>query len=39
MQVWKSKDNLWESVLPFYHVGPGDQTHFFRLDGILGFID
>jgi hypothetical protein len=24
--VWRSKDGLWESVLP-YHLGSEDQTH------------
>lgn len=24
--VWKLEDNLWESVLDFYHVGSEDQT-------------
>lgn len=37
MHVWESKDNLWELVLPFHHMGPGDQTQFFRLDSILVF--
>lgn len=23
-QVWRSGNNLWESVLAFHHVGPGD---------------
>lgn len=26
-RAWKSKDNLWKLVLPFYHMGPqGHQT-------------
>lgn len=24
--VWRSDDNLWELVLSFHHVGPGEQT-------------
>lgn len=28
---WRSKDNLWELVLFFCHMGSGDQTHVIRL--------
>jgi hypothetical protein len=31
MCVCMSKDNLWESVLSFQHVGPGDQAQFGKL--------
>lgn len=30
---WKSEDNLWESILPFCHMGPRDQTLVVPLDG------
>lgn len=33
MCVCVSKGNLWESVISFQHVGPGDQTQFGRLAG------
>jgi hypothetical protein len=23
--VWRLEENLWESVVSFYHVGPGDR--------------
>ena len=29
--VWRSEDNLWKAIL-FYHVGPWDQIHAFRLE-------
>jgi hypothetical protein len=25
--VWSSENNLWESILSFNHLGPGNQTH------------
>lgn len=31
------KANLWELVLPFYYVGPGDQTQFFRFGSMYFF--
>lgn len=33
VHVGRSKGNLWESVLPFYHVGPEDLTQDFRISG------
>jgi hypothetical protein len=29
----KWEDNLWESVLSFHYLGPGDRTHVLSLGG------
>lgn len=31
MYIWKSENNLWESVLSFYHMGSRIQTQVIRL--------
>lgn len=33
LQVWRTEANLCESVLPFYYVGPGNQTQVLRIGG------
>lgn len=33
LQVWRTEANLCESVLPFYYVGPGNQTQVLRVGG------
>ena len=32
VHVWRSEDNLWESVFSFAHVGPVTRTWIVRLD-------
>lgn len=31
--MWKSEDNLWQSVLSFYHVALKGSSQVIRLDG------
>lgn len=30
--VWRSEDNVWESVFSFHCMDPEDQTQYFRLN-------